>query len=63
MCSLHSYIFYSMKHITKLHKDGKVNNLLYALAKGPNHIARVYNRAVLNGYYFRNSYIEEDLST
>jgi hypothetical protein len=52
-----------MKQITQLHKDGKVSKLLYALAKGPDQIARVYNRTVLNGYYFRNAYIEQDLST
>ena len=52
-----------MKQITQLHKDGKVSKLLYALAKGPNQIARVCNRTVLNGYYFRNAYIEQDLST
>ena len=52
-----------MKQITQLHKDGKVSKLLYALAKGPDQIARVYNRTVLNGYYFRNAYIEQELST
>ena len=62
-CTLHSHIFYSMKQITELHNDGKVSNLIYALAKGPDHLARVYNRTVLNGYFFRNSYIEQDLST
>ena len=54
---------YYMKQITQLHKDGKVSKQLYALAKGPDTIARVYNRTVLNGYYYRNSYIEQDLST
>ena len=58
-----SYIFRSVKQITELHNDGKVSNLIYALAKGPDHIARVFNRTVLNGYFFRNSYIEKDLST
>jgi hypothetical protein len=52
-----------MKQITELHNDGKVSNLIYALAKGPDHRARVYNRTVLNGYFYRNSYIEKDLST
>jgi hypothetical protein len=56
-----------MKQIAQLHKDGKVSNLLHVLAKGSDHIARVYNRTVLhtvlNGYYFQNSYIEQDLST
>ena len=52
-----------MKQITQLHKDGKVSKLLYALAKGPDQIARVYNHRVLNGYYFRNAYIEQELST
>ncbi|KAM3191465.1 hypothetical protein ACQJBY_069003 [Aegilops geniculata] len=51
------------RRITELHNDGKVSNLIYALAKGPDHLARVYNRTVLNGYFFRNSYIEQDLST
>src|SRR6266480_5242782 len=52
-----------MKQITQLHKDGKVSKQLYALAKGPDQLARVYNRTVLNGYYLRNAYIEQELST
>ena len=39
-----------MKQITQLHKDGKVSNLLYALAIGPDHIARVYNRTLRNEF-------------
>uniref|UniRef100_A0ACD5ZPG1 Uncharacterized protein n=1 Tax=Avena sativa TaxID=4498 RepID=A0ACD5ZPG1_AVESA len=49
--------------ITELYNDGKVSSLIYALAKGPDHRARVFNRTVLNGYFYRNSYIEKDLST
>ena len=62
-CTLHSHILYSMKQITQLHNDGKVSKHLYTLAKRPDQIARVFNRTVLNGYYFRNAYIEQDLST
>jgi len=54
---------HALKQITDLHNDGKVSNLIYALAKGPDHRARIYNRTVLNGYFFRNSNIEKDLST
>ena len=40
-----------MKQITELHEDGKASDNIYALAKGPDHIARVYNRTVMNGYF------------
>ena len=39
------------------------SDLIYALAKGPDHLARVFNHTILNRYFFRNSYIEKDLST
>ena len=48
-----------MKQITQLHNDGKVSKHLYALAKGPDQIAHVYNRTVLNGYYFWNAYMDK----
>jgi hypothetical protein len=62
-CKFHSHLSGSIKQITELHKDGKVSDEIYALAKGPDHIVCVYNRTVMNGYFFRNSYIEHGLST
>ncbi|XP_062178571.1 uncharacterized protein LOC133883302 [Phragmites australis] len=51
------------REITKLHEEGKVNDLIYALSKGPDHWARVYNRCFINGFLFRTARKENNLST
>ena len=49
--------------IQALHKEGKVNDLLYALSRGPDPQARVYNGTFINGFFFRNDSVERDLNT
>jgi hypothetical protein len=49
--------------INKLHVEGKVTDAIHALAQGPDHRARVFNRCFINGYLFRTAQIEKNLST
>jgi hypothetical protein len=39
------------------------SELLYSLAKGPDHRARVFNRCFINGFLFRTASIEKRLTT
>lgn len=36
---------------------------MYALSRGPDPRARVYNRTFINGFFFRNASVERDLNT
>jgi len=38
--------------ISELHAQGKVSDMLYALARGPDHRIRVSNRCSINGFFF-----------
>ena len=40
-----------------------MDNLMYALARGPDARARVYNRTFINGFFYRNTHVERSLST
>lgn len=49
--------------ISKLHAEGKVDGMLYALARGPDRRFLVSNRCSINGFFFRSRQVEKNLTT
>lgn len=47
-----------------LHREGKADPMIYSLSRGPEtNIATVKNRCSINGFYFRASHVEKNLTT
>lgn len=49
--------------ISKLHGEGKVDDMLYSLARGPDRRFQVSNRCSINGFFFRSRQVEKNLTT
>lgn len=46
-----------------LHADGKTDEDVYSLSRGPDHRVRVANRCSINGFLFRTTNVEKNLTT
>ncbi len=46
-----------------LHADGKIDQDIYCLSRGPDHRVRVANRCSINGFLFRTTNVEKNLTT
>jgi hypothetical protein len=49
--------------ISKLYREGKVDDMLYSLARGPDRRFQVSNRCSINGFFFRSRQVEKNLTT
>jgi hypothetical protein len=49
--------------ISELYHDGKTSDAMYALSQGPDHRPRVFNKCLINGFLFRTTDIEKNLTT
>jgi hypothetical protein len=46
-----------------LHEEGKADDMIYSLSRGLDHRIRVYDRCSINGFFFRTTHVEKNLST
>jgi hypothetical protein len=58
-----TFVFKLSLQITELYEKGEASELVYALAQGPDHRARVSNRCYINNCLFRTAAIERSLVT
>jgi hypothetical protein len=62
------WTFYLMMHLlfrqaTELHNEGKLSDILFGLAQGPDNRVRVFNHCFINGFLFWTNHVESKLST
>ena len=49
--------------MNELYEEGGISDTLYALSRGPDPRVRVFNRSVINGFFFRTASVESALNT
>ena len=49
--------------INRLRAEGKANDVIYSLSRGPDPRHRVHNRCSINGFHFRIAHVEKNLTT
>jgi len=49
--------------MNELYEEGGISDTLYALSRGPDLRVRVFNRSVINGFFFRTASVESALNT
>jgi hypothetical protein len=47
----------------EVYQDGKTSDAMYALSQGPDNRPRVFNRCLINGFLFRTTDMEKNLTT